>query len=557
MLLDDAIGARRSIRKYKNQTVKAQDVEKILEAARKTPSAKNRQPWYFCVMRNDEKERLANDLYRAAIKINDRGAAATANVIKSAPVFIAVYMRSAENTSDVLSVGAAIYAICLKATDIGLGSLWVGDTDILNSSAPYSELIGGVTLGYADEYPSPRPRKPLEDISNLTKLDAPETAADDFIRIDTESERFVFVSYSHTDADAVVSDIVELKKHGVPLWYDREMEKGKEWDKQALDLIAHPNCKVFLFCTSYNSLRSEAVFCEFCAAVKRMRTDSDFYFLPVLIGENSTSELLQRLRDGGYSKYADAYADYFTNENKVLYLQRSVIPTVKNHIEELLAFLADKGIIADPSIYDDFRYVIREGRCIITGYCGENAHIVLPEQISGYPVCEVGESAFAVNKTIRSVILPVGLKKLSLGVFRDTCLESIEIPYTVTDIDTACFRDCARLKQITLPPNITYIAEALFRGCTALESITVPEGVTELKEAAFRSCSSLKLAKMPKTLRKMTEGGFWGCSSLEKLIIPEDVDGVEKQSFDTCVKLQEVKIGTFIFKNGAVTELKQ
>ncbi len=555
MLLDDAISTRRSIRKYKSQAVKAQDIEKILEAARQTPSAKNRQPWYFCVMGSEDKIRLADELHSMAVQADNRGVMATAEVIRSAPVFIAVYMETEKNTSDVLSVGAAIYAICLKATDLGLGSLWICDTDILKGIAPYRRLIGGVAIGYAAEYPNSRPRKALEEISNLTRLGEVQGIADTFARVNVEDERFVFVSYSHSDTDAVIEDVVELKKHGVPLWYDREMEKGKAWDRQALDYIENPNCKVFLFYASYSSLRSEAVFCEFCSAIKRAREDKDFYFLPVLLGENSTSDLLQHLREDGYGRYADTYASYFTFENKVLYIERSIIPAVKKHIEDILLFLASKDIIANPSIYDSFFYTVRDGKCVITGYCGENANITIPEEISGYPVCEIGESAFAKNKTIRSVVLPSSLKKLSLGVFRDSGLVEIEIPHSVTDIDTACFRDCVDLKQITLPPQITYVSEALFRGCTSLESITIPEGVTELKEAAFRSCTSLKVAYMPKTLRVMTEGGFWGCTSLEVLVIPEDVVGVEKHSFDTCVNLQEVKIGPFIFKNGNVTEI--
>ena len=556
MLLDDAISTRRSIRKYKAQDVNDRDIEKLLEAARQTPSGKNRQPWYFYVMRGEERMRLADELYRVAIRTDNRGAAATAEIIRSAPVFIAAYMQSTEITSDVLSMGAAIYAICLKATDLALGSLWIGDTDILSDIPLYREMVGGVAVGYAAEYPSPRPRKSLEEISNLTKQEKTQNASDTFVRVSIESERYAFVSYSHLDTDAVVEDIVELKKHGVPLWYDREMEKGKAWDGQALSFIENPNCKVFIFYASHSSLRSEAVCCEFCAARERVSRDEDFYFLPVLLGEDSTATLIEGLREDGYDKYADIYSSYFTLENKVLYVERSVIPAAKKHIEELLLFLTGKSIIADPSIYDSFVYAIREGKCVITGYCGENAHIVIPEEISGYPVCEIGESAFANNKKLRTVTLPASLRRLSLGVFRNSGLERIEIPYGVTEIDTACFRDCADLKEITLPPHITYVAEALFRGCASLESITVPEGVTELREAAFRSCTSLKTAYMPNTLRRMTEGGFWGCSSLRTLIIPEDVEGVEAQSFDTSVNLDEVRIGQFIFKHGTVTEFR-
>lgn len=555
MLLDDAIITRRSIRKYKNQTVEKQDIVKIIEAARLSPSAKNKQPWYFLVMESEEKNRLADDLYSAAEKIGNMGAIETAEIIKNAPTVIAVYMQYGYNTSDILSIGGAIYGMCLKATDLGLGSLWIGDTDILADTIKYYNLIGAVAIGYPAEFPSPRSRKAIDLISNITDCTKKENSFDNFAHINVENELFAFISYSHSDKDSVISDIVELKRHGVPMWYDREMEDGKAWDEQAIKFIKHKSCKVFLLYITYDSLRSEPVFREFCTAIERMRMEKDFYILPILIGEDSTTPLLDRLSAEGYSEYAKAYAEYFTFENKVLFIKRSMNPAFKHHIEKILAFLGDKKIIADPSIYDNFRYTINGNECIITGYTGENANIVIPAEISGYPVRSIGESVFAENQTIRSVSLPSSIQRLSLGVFRGSGLERINIPPSVLEIQTACFRDCTALKKIKLPPHITYLAEAVFRGCTALEEIDVPEGVTELQEAVFRSCQSLKRAHMPSTLKTMTEGGFFGCCNLEDLSIPENVKGVEKQSFDTCPKLKRVKIGKFIFEGGTVVEL--
>ena len=45
----DSIVERRSIRKYKEMEVPQDQIEKIVEAAVKAPSAKNRQPWKYIV----------------------------------------------------------------------------------------------------------------------------------------------------------------------------------------------------------------------------------------------------------------------------------------------------------------------------------------------------------------------------------------------------------------------------------------------------------------------------------------------------------------------------
>ncbi|MEM4909896.1 MAG: nitroreductase family protein, partial [Ignisphaera sp.] len=55
----EAILSRRSIRVYKHESIRREDLEKILEAARWAPSAGNRQPWHFIVVVDEQiKEKL-------------------------------------------------------------------------------------------------------------------------------------------------------------------------------------------------------------------------------------------------------------------------------------------------------------------------------------------------------------------------------------------------------------------------------------------------------------------------------------------------------------------
>lgn len=70
---------------------------------------------------------------------------------------------------NIQSVSAAIQNMLLAATEKGLGSLWICNTyfayaeltEWLNDGG---ELLAAVTLGYPDESPSARPRKPIEDV---------------------------------------------------------------------------------------------------------------------------------------------------------------------------------------------------------------------------------------------------------------------------------------------------------------------------------------------------------------------------------------------------------
>ena len=64
MELKLVIANRRSIRRFKKYEVNDQQVREILESARLAPSAKNRQPWKFILLRNEKKDAIADIMIR-------------------------------------------------------------------------------------------------------------------------------------------------------------------------------------------------------------------------------------------------------------------------------------------------------------------------------------------------------------------------------------------------------------------------------------------------------------------------------------------------------------
>ena len=139
MELKETIKNRRSIRKYKNTEISKEIIEDLIDCARLAPSAKNRQPWKFVIVTNTIKNQIANIMLEKenSSKIslerqiyNDNSSVeATAKIIKEVPILILVLKEYEDNwiIGDSLSIGGAIEHICLRATDLGLGSLWIRD----------------------------------------------------------------------------------------------------------------------------------------------------------------------------------------------------------------------------------------------------------------------------------------------------------------------------------------------------------------------------------------------------------------------------------------------
>ncbi len=170
MDFDDVIRERKSVRKYKSDPIPDEVLERILEAGRIAPSAKNIQPWHFIVIKNREiKEKIA-EASRGQYFL------AEADVILCGCALedIAWGKMGGYMSSFAVDLAIALEHMILAATNEGLGTCWIGAfdekavKDILG--VPKNVRIVGLTpIGYAAEYPKDRGRKTLKEIVSYDK----------------------------------------------------------------------------------------------------------------------------------------------------------------------------------------------------------------------------------------------------------------------------------------------------------------------------------------------------------------------------------------------------
>ena len=161
MQFQELIEKRRSVRKYKPNPVPREKILKILEAARIAPSASNRQPWHFIVVEDkDMIKKLAKQEWAA-----------------SAPLMIVGLADTEESpTWCVNDFGIAFEHLVLAATDLGLGTCWMGQSnredlvrELLDIPDKY-KVVALATVGEADDAPNAKPRKSLASIVSWEKF---------------------------------------------------------------------------------------------------------------------------------------------------------------------------------------------------------------------------------------------------------------------------------------------------------------------------------------------------------------------------------------------------
>lgn len=159
----EIIKKRRSLRSYKSEPVEEEKIHRILDAARLAPSAANRQPVYFVVIKDDKIKHQLKMAY------NEKW-------FYTAPIIICVcsipekaWKRSdGKNYADI-DAAIAMDHLILAATNEGLATCWVAAfkvhlvKSILNLPSEI-EPIAMTPIGYPLDTPKPTYRKPLEDI---------------------------------------------------------------------------------------------------------------------------------------------------------------------------------------------------------------------------------------------------------------------------------------------------------------------------------------------------------------------------------------------------------
>lgn len=163
MELMDVMLKRRSIRKYNDENISKEQLDKILQAALLAPTSMNRKPCNFMVIENRQKlEELS--------KAKNHGA----GLLKGANKAIAVIADTLVADTWIEDSSIALTYMHLMATDLGLGSCWVQfhlrdkdgkDSeelvrDILQIDSHY-RIVGILALGVADETVEPHR---LEDL---------------------------------------------------------------------------------------------------------------------------------------------------------------------------------------------------------------------------------------------------------------------------------------------------------------------------------------------------------------------------------------------------------
>ena len=167
----EAIKTRRSVRKYRPQPIPEDHLKQIMTAAQLAPSAGNRQPWRFILVKDPDTKKQLGTIARNQTWISDAGVIVAALAMdKKNPE---ISERWAER--DVMT---AVEHMVLAAWELGYGTCWIGafnedQVKELLKVPREMTVINLLPIGVPDQTPEPKGRKTIEELFHLDRYGNP------------------------------------------------------------------------------------------------------------------------------------------------------------------------------------------------------------------------------------------------------------------------------------------------------------------------------------------------------------------------------------------------
>ncbi len=165
MTVFNAINNRKSIRRYKADSVSEADLKKVLEAGILAPTAKNMQEFKIIAVTDP------------SINKKMRKACGGQNMIGQAPVSLVMLSRGKRmmpigQEAGIIDTSIVLSFMMLQATELGLSTCWLGNVnadklrEVLEIPEEY-EIIAVTPLGYANEDGLKRTRKSFDELVEI------------------------------------------------------------------------------------------------------------------------------------------------------------------------------------------------------------------------------------------------------------------------------------------------------------------------------------------------------------------------------------------------------
>ncbi len=149
------------------------------------------------------------------------------------------------------------------------------------------------------------------------------------------------------------------------------------------------------------------------------------------------------------------------------------------------------------------------GNLAVIGYDGIEMDV--PPSYYAYPITSIKYMAFMDNTALESLSFENAINLKSIGLYSFagcTSLQSVNIPWGISNISTAAFKGCTAMTEVGYYSNGGKVSNECFSGCTALNEVALGEYITTIGNFAFANCTALEYLELPASVTAIGNNAF-------------------------------------------------
>lgn len=182
------------------------------------------------------------------------------------------------------------------------------------------------------------------------------------------------------------------------------------------------------------------------------------------------------------------------------------------------------------------------------------------------PIDNIPINCFKNCINLETFIIPSNIEVLNSQCFSGTSIRSIDIPINVKKLSIECFKDCINLERVVISNNshLMNIEFGVFSGCERFSTIPYFKSEFMIVENGamysfdrselyvFPPASPYSFLSLPDKLRSIGQSSFIGCKNLDSILIPDNlVRSIGKSAFAYCINLRMINIPSCIESIGS------
>ena len=380
-------------------------------------------------------------------------------------------------------------------------------------------------------------------------IDSPPTFSErGFISGSDINKKFIFVSYSHYDFEAVYADLRKLWSLNANYWYDKEFvfsDKSDDWDLMANSVIMDKDCVGVLFYVSTHAFLSQAIYQEVLACKKRLENDENFRYKLVLLEGNSIIDIQNNCKlpqSFTSQRLIDIHSIWGTEK---LFLHYSYSG---EHFFRLVEWFNKMRCLDDINYASGDFVAVRKDYLLfgtsLISYFGNGREMELAEEDK---ITVISTKSIA-SPTIEKIVIPEGVIEIdNFAIVACPNLKTIVIPSTVEKMEFFALANFSFNEIIISKENKNFktdengfvyqvvdgMATVLFTAPNKrkVRILNIEDSVSSINDYVISYCDYLEEIVFPRQLRRI---GYWsvkGNKKLKKITLYPNVEYISPYAF--------------------------